>query len=161
MKSLPKITFIIYSLTLLWLVLFKFSTNIPEVLNVHIQNLNLIPFADSQSHLLEVIENFIVFVPLGLLLSTHLKRMTVWQKLTCIFVSSVLVETIQFTLAIGVADITDIITNTLGGLAGLILYRLGDRYADTEQLDQAIAVVSIFLLAVLFWFRFFVFRVRY
>ena len=35
------------------------------------------------------------------------------------FAFSLAVEIIQFALAIGVTDITDIITNTLGGFIGL------------------------------------------
>ena len=46
MKQLPKILLAIYLVTLLWLVLFKFSLHPGSVIaNYHVRVVNLIPFA--------------------------------------------------------------------------------------------------------------------
>jgi glycopeptide antibiotics resistance protein len=124
------------------------------------RSLNLIPFA-AGGHLNEMVYNFVVFVPFGLLLSVSLKWVNVWRKLAYIFIFSVTVEVIQFILAIGVTDITDVITNTLGGFLGLMFYALGDKYIDKEKQDRFIIAAGTIVLTVLLLLRFLVFRVRY
>ena len=115
----------------------------------------------SQSNLREMLDNLIVFIPFGLLLSVNFKRITVWQKLTYVFIFSVAVEMIQFILSIGVADITDVIMNTLGGFFGLMIYSLGNTFIKNEKLDWIIVVVNTILLVLFLLLRFLVFKVKY
>jgi glycopeptide antibiotics resistance protein len=162
MKLLPKrILLALYLLILLWLVLFKFSFDLLAVLDHQARSLNLIPFAGLSQGARETIDNLIVFIPFGLLLSANFKRITVWRKLMYIFIFSSAVETIQFVFALGVTDITDIITNTLGGLLGLMLYALGARYIDSEKQDRFIVIVGASSLIVLLLLRFLVLKVQY
>jgi glycopeptide antibiotics resistance protein len=160
MKSLSKIVFFIYVLVLLWLVLFKTSIDMSSVLaGYHMSSLNLVPFTGRLS---EMVENFVVFIPLGLLLSVNFKKVIFWQSLIVVFVFSLAVETIQYVLAIGISDITDVITNTFGGLFGLIIYRtIAKNHADSKKIDRFIAVLIALLIVVFLFLRFFVFRVRY
>jgi glycopeptide antibiotics resistance protein len=156
-KSLAKILFAVYLLLLLWLILFKFSFA-SYILDDQTRSLNLIPFAGfSRDHLREMIYNLVVFVPFGLLLGVNLKRASFWRRLALIFFFSLAVEMIQFVFAIGVTDITDVITNTSGGFLGLMLYAVSNRYVDKEKLDRFIVVVGtislilfIVLLGILF-----------
>jgi glycopeptide antibiotics resistance protein len=160
MKTLSKTLFVLYILTLLWLILFKFSFDVSSVLFDHqARSIEWIPFAGSSRA--EMISNFIVFVPFGLLLSANFKQINIWRKLACVFIFSATVEIIQFILAIGVTDITDLITNTLGGLVGLMLYDLGNKYVDTKKQDLLLTVVGLILLTVFALLRIFVFKVRY
>jgi glycopeptide antibiotics resistance protein len=163
MKSLSKAVFGLYLLTLLWLVLFKFSYDFSSVLLDHqARSLNLIPFlGSSQGNMHEMIDNFVVFIPLGLLLGINLKKVTFWRKLAFISIFSLAVEILQFIFAIGITDITDVITNTFGGLVGLLVYDLGKRYVDNKKLDLFITVVGMVLLIILILLRVFVFRVKY
>ncbi len=162
MKSLFKAVFSLYLLVLLWLVLFKTSLDFSAVLDHQVRSLNLIPFMGiSQSNLREMLDNLIVFIPFGLLLSVNFKRITVWQKLTYVFIFSVAVEMIQFILSIGVADITDVIMNTLGGFFGLMIYSLGNTFIKNEKLDWIIVVVNTILLVLFLLLRFLVFKVKY
>ncbi|MDN5274963.1 MAG: glycopeptide antibiotics resistance protein [Candidatus Saccharibacteria bacterium] len=162
MKPLPKVVLAVYLLILLWLVLFKFSSDFSSVLLDHqMRSLNLVPFAGSSWGLSEMISNVVVFVPFGLLLSVNFKRITVWRKLIYIFIFSVIVEALQFILAIGVTDITDVITNTLGGFLGLMLYTLGAKCVDKEKQDWFLVVAGVILLTILILLRFLVFKVRY
>ncbi|HEX9503339.1 MAG TPA: VanZ family protein [Patescibacteria group bacterium] len=80
MKLLSKTLLALYLLILLWLVLFKFSLDLSSVLDYQTRSLNLIPFADfSRNSLREMIFNFAVFIPFGLLLSVNLKRANFWR----------------------------------------------------------------------------------
>ena len=162
MKPLFKTVLALYLLTLLWLVLLKTSLDLSSVLDLQMRSLNLIPFADfSRVSLRGMIDNLIVFIPLGLLLSVNFKRVSFWRKLAFVFIFSLTAEIIQFVLAIGVTDITDVVTNTLGGLVGLVLYGFGNKYVDRDKLDRFIVAVITVLLILFILFRFLVFRVRY
>jgi glycopeptide antibiotics resistance protein len=142
-RSLSKALFAIYLLILLWLVLFKLSFHLSWVVESQPRTLNLIPFADvSRDHLREMIYNFVVFVPFGLLLSVNLKRANFWRRLALVFIFSLALEIIQFVFAIGVTDVTDVIMNTFGGFLGLILYDLSRKYVDDERLDRFLVVAS-------------------
>jgi len=160
-KSLSKILFALYSLLLLWLVLFKLSFDIPSVLDIHIRSLNLIPFAGLSRGRTQMIANIIVFIPLGLLLSVNLKRTNFWRKLAYVVLFSVAVEALQFVLAIGITDITDVIMNTLGGFIGMKIYGLCNKFLDEEKLDRFVVVAGTILLVALILLRLFVLRVRY
>ncbi|EFH84437.1 VanZ family protein [Ktedonobacter racemifer] len=162
MKSLSKTLLALYLLILLWLVLFKFSFNLSSVLDYQTRSLNLIPFAGaSRDNLREMIYNFVVFIPFGLLLSVNLKRANFWRKLAFVFIFSLAAEMIQFVFAIGATDITDVITNTFGGFLGLILYDLSNKYVDNEKLDRFIVVAGTILLILFILLRFLFFKVRY
>ncbi len=162
MKLLSKTLFVSYVLLLLWLVLFKLSYDVLTVLGHQARSLNLIPFADfSRGNLGEMISNFVVFVPLGLLLSINFKQITFLRKLAFIFLFSLAAEMIQFALAIGTTDITDVIMNTLGGLFGLGAYKLGVTYLEAEKVDRFIVTVGTVLFVLIMVLRIFVFKVRY
>lgn len=163
MKPLYKTVLILYLLVLLWLVLFKFSFDLLSVLMDHqARSLNVVPFAGfSQGNLREMIYNLAVFIPFGVLLSVNLKQVTIWWKFALIFIFSLGAEVTQFVLAIGMTDITDIITNSFGGLLGLVLYDLSKKYIDNDKLDRFIVVVGMILLVVVLLLRFLVFRVKY
>jgi glycopeptide antibiotics resistance protein len=153
----------LYLLTLLWLVLFKLSYDIPSILaNYQMRSLNLIPFVTlGQTGLSETVSNFVTFIPFGLLFSLNFKKVGVWRLLIVVFVFSAAVETLQFIFAIGTTDATDVVTNTLGGLSGLMLYRLANLVVKAEILDRVIAAVGVTLFVAFILLRLLVFRVRY
>jgi glycopeptide antibiotics resistance protein len=146
----------LYLVILLWLVLFKLKVNISSVFNYHHRSLNLIPFAaparvNGEISFGEIIFNCLFFIPFGLLLSVNFKKPGFLNKLAIIMVFSMTVELIQFIFAIGATDITDVITNTLGGLIGLTLYALCNKYINSEKLDKVINAIGavLFVLFVL------------
>ena len=162
-RTLSKVLLALYLLTLLWLTLFKLSYDIPSILaNFQTRSLNLIPFVTfGQTGLSETISNFITFIPFGLLLSLNFKKAALWRLLIAVFVFSVAVEALQFILAIGTTDATDVVTNTLGGLAGLLFYRVANLIVKTQILDQVITAVGITLFIAFILLRLLVFKVRY
>jgi glycopeptide antibiotics resistance protein len=126
------------------------------------RSLNLTPFADfSRNNSREILDNLIVFIPFGLLLSASFKQATFRRKLAFISMFSLAVEVVQYVLAIGVADITDVIANTLGGFLGLTLYGLGKKYGDSKKLDRFVVIMNTTLFILFMLLRFFVFKVRY
>lgn len=140
-----------YIVILIWLVLFKFSFNITSVLDHQHRSLNLLPFAapsivNGAINYREILYNGLVFIPFGLLLSVNLKKVGFLPKLAYILVFSLTAELIQYIFAIGATDITDIITNTVGGFLGLQIYGLCNQYIDGKKLDRVIISVGTLLL---------------
>jgi len=139
-----------YVAILIWLVLFKFSFNIPKILHHHHRSLNFIPFAapsivNGRINYSEMVYNCVFFIPFGLLMNVNFKKVGFLLKLAVIMVFSATAELIQFIFAIGATDITDVITNTLGGFLGLKLYDLGNKYIKGEKLDRVIVYVGVIL----------------
>jgi glycopeptide antibiotics resistance protein len=152
-KILSRGLLAIYIAILIWLVLFKFSVHISHVFAHHHRSLNLIPFAapsivNGKINYGEMIYNCIFFIPLALLLDVNFKKIGFLPKLAFIMFFSLSAEIIQFIFAIGATDITDVITNTLGGFLGLKLYDLSNKYINTKKLDKVIVLVGILLFLV-------------
>ena len=97
--------------------------------------------------------NCLFFIPLGLLLNVNFKNIGILAKVVFIIAFSLTVELIQYIFAIGATDITDLITNTVGGFLGLKLYDLNIRYIHQEKLDTVIISVGAVLLALFIYIR--------
>jgi len=149
---------VLYLMILIWLLLFKFTFYISPIVHLHHRSLNLIPFAapsriDGRIIYGEMLFNCIFFIPFGLLLNVNFKKTGFLSKLVFILIFSICIELIQYIFAIGASDITDVITNTVGGFFGLILYDLSSRFIKHEKLDGIIISVGIILLLIFIVFR--------
>lgn len=123
--KLQYVVFGIYLLFLVWLVLFKFSTSSDSI--IQNRGINLIPFSSSEDSsarvvLKEFIYNVLVFVPLGTYLSVVFKKWSFLKKTFAALCISFAFEVIQFVFALGISDITDLINNTAGAVAGIGIY---------------------------------------
>ena len=49
------------------------------------------------------------------------------------FAVSLLLEVSQYVLSVGASDITDVITNTLGALIGVLFYNISIKLFKTEE----------------------------
>lgn len=138
--------FAVYMVLLVWIILFKLQLSIPE-LNKN-RSVNLIPFyyeneVGMNFHLKEVIENIMIFIPFGIYLCMFKHRLSFKMKLFVILTASFALEIFQYILAIGGTDITDIITNTCGGIMGLGLYELAIRiFHGEEQVNRILTVFA-------------------
>lgn len=117
--------FIVYFFVLIWIILFKMQFSFNTL--PHFRGLNLIPFAGSviknnQLDYNEIILNMMVFIPFGLYLNMLKLNWAVWKKIILIAGVSLLFELLQFLFEIGGTDITDLISNTLGGAIGIGFY---------------------------------------
>ena len=151
-KKITKILFWLYIAILVWLIIFKLGFSLSAL--DHQRALNLIPFyydTETSFHLREVIQNGIVFVPVGIYLKILGERTSTTVLMG--FAVSLLFETWQFVFACGVSDITDLIMNTLGTLAGAALYlglvRIGHKPMLHTVLNAVAAVATVLLCTLL------------
>lgn len=129
------LVFGIYLLLLCWLVLFKFATSFKDI--PHLRGINLVPFyygAENSVHLREVLYNIIVFIPAGFYFTAFMAKGKKGIGVMATLVMSVFFEIVQWIFAIGASDITDIITNTLGGLCGLLLFSFMGKIAGQHRM---------------------------
>lgn len=141
-----KILFIIYLIALFWIILFKFNVSFSNL--GYMRSVNLIPFNESliingKIHLGEIIMNAVIFIPFGIYIGVLFKRWTTGKKLLFILSISLTCEVLQFILGIGASDITDVITNTLGGIIGLVIYKgIEKLFKDNIRAQRFINVIA-------------------
>ena len=100
-----------------------------------------------------ILGNIYLFMPLGLLLPLVCRKANnIWIILFLSFILSIFFEAAQFALASGSSDIDDVILNTVGGMSGLLLFRLIRIFSKNESL-QLTFVLSAFIILVAsgFW----------
>lgn len=141
-----KSLFGVYCLLLVWFVLFKGALS-PEELSqvVGHRSINLIPFnfqdaGASQSS--DVLMNILLFIPFGL----YLKMMGMKAGIVVAWgaMVSFALETLQFGLAVGASDITDLIANVIGTALGVCAFELVLKLFGTEEKAQkAVNVMTI------------------
>ena len=151
------VLFLIYLALLVWIILFKLQFNINDLDTV--RSINLIPFYYDKEigtafHLKEVLENLLIFVPMGIYLQMLLPKCRFHGKLIIIAGTSLLLEGAQYVLAIGRSDITDVLTNTVGGLLGLIVYLMvarliGNRIKANRLFSILAGIVSVVVIGLL------------
>jgi len=123
------VLFGVYLVLLVWLVLWKLE--VPYVGGGALRHIKLVPFAptaeDGASDPFEVMANVVLFVPFGLYLGLVAPSWR-WRKVAGVVTgTSMLFEVTQWVLSVGSCDITDVVVNTAGGLAGLGLLALARR----------------------------------
>ena len=76
-----------------------------------------------QAVFLNLAGNVIAFMPFGFLLPLVTRYRTNWFATTvCAFAFSLFAETVQLTLKLGSFDVDDLLLNTIGGLAGYVMF---------------------------------------
>lgn len=123
-KKLTEGILIFYAVMLVWIILFKMDVSVENF--GQMRSINLVPFSQSvivndKLDVSEIIQNVLAFVPLGILIYTIWQEKSWRFKLGVIVVTSVMLEVLQYILGVGASDITDVITNTLGGMIGLAI----------------------------------------
>lgn len=149
-RVLPLVLFGIYAVLLVLIVLLKYPFNGPGS-EAH-PMLNLVPFKNtftSRTGDVQVAENILAFVPLGLYLSMLWPRSRFVARALVIVGTTIAFETLQYFLEIGRADITDVIDNTVGGLLGIALYALLARTLKSKANLVTTIVMAIFTVAFL------------
>lgn len=155
-------TALVYILVFLRVSLFKY-TSLPELLfstdRFYTRGLNLIPFASDGAHgyrfILEPFLNFLLYFPLGFLLSMKVTgKKHSGYFLLIPFGVSLLIEAIQYALYLGAADVTDVMMNTAGGIVGFLTYAVLMRLFSKkqEQLDTVLTVCMLVVAAVVLIF---------
>jgi len=158
-NKITKALLIIYLAVLFWVLLFKLGVRFSYMEK---RDVNLIPFSElfisnGKIDLAEIILNVVIFVPLGIYAGVLFKRWSFGKKLFFFFLLSLVFEMLEFFFKIGAFDITDIITNTIGGIIGLLMFTAIEKLVNNSRKTQKIiniiaatgTVVMIMLLLLL------------
>ena len=153
-KKITSILFIVYFMMLTWIIVFKMELSMSNL--VAERSINLIPFKESvivngKISFSEIIDNAIVFIPVGVftaMLADNLK----FIKMTAVpFGISLFYEITQYIFAVGACDVTDLINNTLGGIVGILIFKLrrkvlGDKAYNVVNIFSIVCVVLIVIM---------------
>lgn len=145
--------FVVYFLLLAWIVLWKLQ--IPWIGGDGRRIVKLVPFAPTggagASEPVEIVINFFLFVPLGLYLGLLAPAWKWWKAAGAVAGASLALEVAQYVLAVGSTDVTDLVTNTAGGLAGIGVLALARRRLRTRTatvMTRVCSLVTVFALVV-------------
>jgi len=124
------VLFGVYLALLVWLVLWKLD--VPWIGSGARRTVKLVPFVatdqNGPSKPSEVLGNVLVFVPFGVYLGLLAPRRAWWLTwaggVGAVALTSAALETAQYVLAVGSTDVSDVIANTAGGVAGIVLVAL-------------------------------------
>ena len=91
---------------------------------------------------------------MGIYLQMLFPKTKLYTKIMLIAGTSFLIETMQYVLAIGRSDITDVLTNTAGGLLGLAVYSIaawliGNRIKANRLFSILAGIVSVVVIGLL------------
>ena len=162
-NRLTIVLFIVYLITINWILLLKLGVRFSYMGE---RRTNLVPFNEQFILTSENILNLVIFIPLGIYAGILFGKWVFGKKLFFVFLLSLLVEGLQYILKIGAFDITDIITNTLGGLTGLmILICLEKVFNNSFKVQKLINVIAtlgtIIVIALLVLLKMNMLPVRY
>ena len=122
-----KSIFYLYICFVLLVTLMPILTSLPHLLKQQEVIIHLKPFEDLRLGYLDaekqVILNILLTIPFGYLLP-QITKLKCWQVNLAGFLLSVMIEWIQpYLNNIRSCDITDVITNTIGVIVGVLIYR--------------------------------------
>lgn len=146
------ILFAVYLVLLAWTILFKLE--VPFIGAGGLRHIKWVPFAADDwyaaSQPLEVGANVLLFLPFGIYLGLLRPALSAWRQLATLAGASILLESLQYLLIVGSADVTDVIVNTAGGAAGLLVVALWGRRSEAgARALQRICMIGTALAAVL------------
>lgn len=145
---------VVYTCILVWTILFKLGFSLSYL---HTRRMiNLIPLRGMSIkqafHESEILLNVVIFIPFAFYL--RMLKVNWIVTIVCCFVFSLFMEVTQYVLAIGVTDVTDLITNTTGGVIGVILYGIITfPFQNKEMIHRILTIVAMivtFLFLTLF-----------
>lgn len=149
---LVPLLFAIYMVLLVWIIVFKLQFSISELDTF--RSINLIPFyydneVGVRFHLTEVLENIAIFAPLGIYLCMLKHEPRFFIKMMFILGTSLALEVLQYIFAIGRSDITDLLTNTCGGILGIVIYLVLAKLLRSRNRANKVIIVIASIVTVL------------
>ncbi|MDR2492182.1 MAG: VanZ family protein [Coriobacteriales bacterium] len=160
-RKLTIALFSVYLVLLTAVVLFKLPWRFD--FSDSVRTINLIPLLGSfdDTGMLdwrEIILNALVFVPLGIYSSMLINTGNIVQRALPALCLSTVFELLQCAFALGRSDITDVVSNTIGALAGVAVYKLASSlYREkTALVVNAVALAFTVFAAVWFAYQFYV-----
>ena len=107
----------------------------------------------------QLILNFLLYIPLGIILAANLKNKGKIKLPLIIAGISLFNETLQYIFSLGSTDIDDLIVNVCGGLWGIALYHLFIKLKNHKELGFSHAVsvstpfIAILILTLLYFLK--------
>lgn len=149
-NRLTTVLFTIYLIALYWILLLKLGVRFSYMAT---RRANVIPFNEPFLLTGENILNVVIFVPLGIYTGILFGRWMLGKKLLFFLLLSVVVEGLQYLLRLGAFDVTDVITNTTGGIIGLVIFKAIEKafnnHGKTQKFINSIAVTGTVLMILL------------
>ncbi len=140
--------FVLYLIALSWGILFKFRFNLTSLYHSGTRVKPILkPYFFKEIHFYkaDVYSNIIAFVPFGIYLSMLMSKgktaVRIAASVGIISATSFVYELAQYVFAIGCADISDLINNTVGGIIGIILYYI-IKLALRKHTDRVINIFA-------------------
>lgn len=132
--------FVIYLIALYWILVLKLGARFSYM---NERRTNMVPFNDPFIFTIENISNVVIFIPPGIYAGILFQKWHFGKKLFFVCLLSLLVEALQYILRVGAVDITDLITNTLGGLFGLMIVKgLGVALNNQDKAQKFINIIA-------------------
>ena len=90
-----------------------------------------------------VIGNIVIFLPFGVYLALFNPDKRLFKNVLFVFLFSLSVEILQYTLKLGIGDIDDVILNCLGGALGIAAYKiLLSIFKDADKVRHLIEILA-------------------
>ncbi|MFF2274055.1 VanZ family protein [Agromyces sp. NPDC058136] len=144
-RALVVALFASYLALLVWIVLWKFEA--PWIGEGPRRVIKLVPFADTAefgaSAPREVLANVVFFVPFGVYLGLLAPGLRWWRVTAIVAATSLGLEALQYALAVGSTDSTDVIANTAGGAAGVALLALARRRLGARTTSVVVRLCAL------------------
>jgi glycopeptide antibiotics resistance protein len=152
-RKITVVLLLIYLAVLVWVLILKLGV---EFSYMETRSVNFTPFRELiafgfKSDILEILLNVLIFIPMGLYSGALFKNWVLIKHALVFLVISLFIESLQYVLAIGAFDITDLITNTFGGVLGWLLYKMIKKIVSSQVKAQKVinALAGIGTFAVL------------
>ena len=166
LDTLSRLVFASYMIIFIWIVIFKcgFVDDL-KITHKYISSLTIyqriINPAEIQSliyriqigeyfhrSILEPLLNIVIFVPVGLYVTFFQNEKRIFNTYLISFAISMAIELIQLTTMIGGFSFLDLVTNTIGGIAGYFAYKLIYNESRVKVLNIISVIVSIIALPI-------------
>ncbi|MEB2776307.1 VanZ family protein [Algoriphagus sp. D3-2-R+10] len=145
--KLTKTLLFVYLLVLGWIILLKLGVEFSYMEN---RNINLIPFANGYYDEMETILNVVIFIPLGIYAGVLFRNRTFKFNLLFFFLISLMLEGLQYAFRFGTFDVTDLLTNTSGGIIGYVLFwtlqKFNSKSLKAQKYINIIGAIGTFLI---------------
>jgi len=138
-----RITALMYLVMLVWAIVFKgYVHGWDSLFQSTNRVLSIVPYF----HMPDTLMNTAAFIPLGLLAGAIYEKKYIKAAAGCAAVSLIF-EIAQYALAYGIADISDLISNTAGAVIGVLIAAaacrlLGQRLYNVLKLVVCVAITA-------------------
>ncbi|MEB2779941.1 VanZ family protein [Algoriphagus sp. C2-6-M1] len=144
---LTKTLLLIYLIVLGWIILLKLGVQFSYMEE---RKINLIPFANGYYSIMETILNVVIFIPLGIYGGVLFRNKAFAIKLFFFFLISLMLEGLQYAFRFGTFDITDLLTNTSGGIIGYLLFWILQKFImkplKAQKYINVVGAIGTFLI---------------